>query len=76
MNVQVTADTIYTSKQFQRIKDNFDVSKRYNITIEHLFLLRILYFCLFAGKIKIGVFGNDEDKKENFQITVKVHNAS
>ena len=28
-NAQVTADTIYTSKQFQRIKDNFDVSINY-----------------------------------------------
>ena len=26
MFAQVTAPTIYTSKQFQRIKDNFDVS--------------------------------------------------
>ena len=48
-NIQVTADTIYTSKQFQRIKDNFDVSINYdnsyfNITVGHLMAsCRILY---------------------------------
>ena len=45
MFAQVTAPTIYTSKQFQRIKDNFDVSfkpfKRKYITIALSFQLLV-----------------------------------
>ena len=42
-NVQVTADTIYTSKQFQRIKDNFDVSRKWIGNLQY-------YYWAFVGK--------------------------